>query len=107
VTVYEQLKAMEALLRDLLAEQDKEVLRTRLREGPFPERQDGSPRSPDFPLEEFTIGAAHTVAILAGQFYDSVRAQFPVPPGSRVVVGQRIISTWHGPAQPLDGSGGS
>lgn len=107
MTVFEQVKAMEALLTDLLAEQDKEVLRARLREGPFPERQDGSPRSPDFPFEQFTIGVTFNVALLAGHLYDQARQHFPLPPGSRVVVGQRIISTWHGPSEPLDGSGGS
>lgn len=102
MTIYEQLTAVEVVFNDLLAEQDEQALRARLREGPFPERQDGKPYASDFPFEEFTIGVAHNVAILAEQFYSHVRKQFPLPPGGRVVTSTHTISSWRDPAEPAD-----
>lgn len=103
MSVYQKLEAVEALLNDLLAEQDSELLRAQLREGPFPDRSDGKPFAPEFPFEELTIGVALNVATLADQFYHHIREQFPRPPGSRAVVGTNIISTWKGPAEPKNG----
>lgn len=100
MSVFEQLQATEALLKELLAESDKEALLARLREGPFPANWDGTPHHPDAPLERYTMGAALNVSLLAQQFYDAAQARFPLPPGTRVVVGQRILSTWVGPAEP-------
>ena len=102
MSAYEQLAAIHTLLNDLLAEQDREVLRAHLREGPFPERPDGKQYSPDFPFEEMAIGMAHNVATLAEQFYGRVREQFPLPPESRIVTSVRVTSTGRGPAEAVD-----
>jgi hypothetical protein len=94
MTLYEQLTAVDTLFRELWeqvwAEQDKEVLRARLCEGTPSQRTDGTPRSPDFPVEELTIGLIHTIASGTEQVYRRLRELFPEPPGSRVVNTTRI-----------------
>jgi hypothetical protein len=113
MAVYEQLAAVEPLFKELReelwTEQDKEVLRARLREGPFGERPDGQPWPPDFPFEELTIGLIHGVALYAEEVYRRLRELFPLPPGSRVVTGVRFLG-WEvreAPAEsePPSGSG--
>lgn len=100
MTVYEQLAALDTLLKEFWMQkelwagqgQDKEVLRARLREGVPAERADGQPLPPDFPFEELTMGMLGTVALDAQQVYRRLRELFPEPPGSsRVVTDMRIL----------------
>ena len=75
MTVYEQLAAAEALLHDLLAEQDTVALCARLREGPYPGRAALEASQPDYPFEALAAGLALDIAILARQLHDTIYEQ--------------------------------
>ncbi len=102
MTFYEQLAAVDTLLREVWMrkelwagqDQDKEALRAWLREGPFGERPDGQPWPPDFPFEELTMGLIHTIASGTEQLYRRLRDLFPETPGSSRVVSDIRILSW-------------
>lgn len=102
MSAFEQLTAVQALLNELVAEQNHEVLLTRLREGPFPEPPAGREYGANFPYEEYTLGAVITVAALAQQVYEHLRHQFPLPAGSSVATDSRISTSWRGLLRPGD-----
>lgn len=104
MTLYEQLEAVHVALQEYLERPEFSdgvaSMRAMLREGPFGTLPDGQPLPPDYPLEELTLGLIRTVASDATALYERLRAHFPPPPGTRSVSSQRVISSWHGDAEP-------